>query len=250
MKTVIGFLISLFVFSAQASLELQAQSEIATLTSGAKKAETSQSTDAVLPAESLSLKDEFKSPRARTYDFGFSMALRPHQVKGSGTIPGSGHYALSAGNTWMPVFGLGMEKNFISAPGTFSEVRLGLNGSVGFISQEMSVGFQNQVSRVRLNSTSTEAELFTEISLARAPSLGIGASYGLSQLSVTQTGSASLSQWTKQLRQNFSSIFANYRFNSNWSAQLAILSRSNLSNEHPEISQDKSLYQAGLKVIW
>lgn len=245
-----SLLTSLMVSTASASLESQAQTEIATLTSGATKAESAQSTDAVLPAESLSLKDDFQSPRARNYDLGFSFALRPHNVRGTGQIPAAGSYALTAGETLMPVFGLGIEKNFISAPGTLSELRFGLNGNVGFVSQEMNVALQNQTASVRLNSTSTELELFSEISFAKLPRLGVGASYGLSQLSVTQTGSASLSQWTKQLRQNVSSLFANYRLNPRWSAQAAYLSRANLGSDQPDLRQDKSLYQAGFKVIW
>lgn len=235
---------------AQLTLESQAQTEIATLTSGATKAESAQSTDAVLPAESLTLKDEFQSPRARNYDLGFAFSLRPHNVRGTGQIPSAGSYALTAGNTVMPVLGLGLEKNFISTPGNLSELRVGLNGNVGFVSQEMSVALQNQITNVRLNSTSTEVELFSEISFTKLPRVGLGASYGISQLSVTQTGSASLSQWTKQLRQNVSSIFASYRLNPSWSAQVAYLSRSDIGSDQPDLRQDKSLYQAGFKVIW
>ena len=242
-----------FVFattSVHASLETQAQAEISSLTSGAKKAESTQSTDAVLPAESLSLTDDFRSPRARSYDFGFAIALRPHQIKGTGKIPSQSPYSLRAGSTWMPILGLGIEKNFAQSSWGLSELRLGLQSSVGFVSQEMNVAFQNQIVPARLNSTATEIELSTEISFAKFPKLGLGASVGGSLLSVTQTTSASLGQWTKQIQQNISSVFATYQLNPRWNAHIGSLTRTNLSERPTDISQDTSSYQAGFKVIW
>jgi hypothetical protein len=251
-----GLMLSASAFAAEttmttAQLKQTATQEIAA-PANASLPPSKTASDAALPADGsssgiLRLQDDFHSLKARQFLMIFGVQLQSYRPQGqSDTLTSSSYSLSSAGSTVLPSLSLGTLYRL--AENRSGRWQLGLEAEAGYTSQKTVVPVASGSVNARLNTTLLEIHPL----LRWAPGSShwhLFAGYGMGHATVTQSGTNSLSQWSKS--GNTADWFAgtDYAFDEKWLVHLTA-KQMQISKADAGFDLPSNQVELGAKVLW
>lgn len=214
-----------------------------------EKSQASERPEAQVSSEALKLADPFEPLTMRTFVWTFGFQAQSYQPQGRARLADQTGYALSqAGSTVLPSVSLGTLYNLgRSQAGHF---QLGLNGQLGYTSQNIKAETSNNVALdARLSTTQLEGKILLRWALRAESKLHLLAHGGIGQLAVSQSSNNSVARWSESAIYQTSGLGLEYNLNDAWLTHLTYNHKSINESETTLDIQNNNL-ELGAKVIW